>query len=102
MRDYIYNEIFDMRYRINSTMLDFIKEELSMFDMDIFNICDYDHSIIIKYGRHATNHLLAVEGELRIDRITKKFYISGYCDGYLLPATGGWDTIIDYLHKLIN
>lgn len=101
MQTEIFNEIFNIEYKISRQAIDFILDEFDKYKIDIYDIIDYDHCVIIRFNRKLEG-LPLVRGELRIDRIEKAFTISGYCDGYLLPAKGDWDMVVDYLHKLIN
>lgn len=101
MHPVIYEELFNTQYRINRPVLDFILDELDRYHLNVDNIIDYDHCIIIKFssnGRLAT----AVIGEIRIDRIARLFIVSGYCDGYLLPSAGDWDNATEYLKSLVS
>jgi hypothetical protein len=101
MNPIIYRELFDLEYKVSRQAVDFILDEFDKYQIDAYDIIDYDHSVIIKFNRKLEG-LPLVRGELRVDRIQKKFIISGYCDGYLLPARGNWDMVVDYLYKLIN
>lgn len=101
MHPAVYDEIFNLQYKISRSALEFIQEQLDKYQIDINYITDYDHSMIIKFGRHCKN-LPDIFGDIRIDRINKNFIVCGYCDGYLLPLVGDWEDVVEYLDRLLN
>jgi len=101
MHPVIYDEIFNIEHKVSEVALDFIRDELDKYQIDIAHIIDYDHTIVIKFSKNLDG-LPIVYGEIRIDRIYKCFTITGYCQGFLLPAIGDWNDIEQYLYHLVN
>ena len=99
MHPIIFNEIFNLEHQVSRTALELIQEELDELHLDLSNIVDYDHSIVMRFVRNIPP---AAYGEIRIDRINQNFIACGYCAGYMLPVTGDWQCVKAYLHQLIN
>jgi len=93
----VLDEIFNVKYRVSDQALEYISDELDKFRCTISRIEDNDLAVTIYFGR---NTIPSVDGEIRIDRIFKNFSITGICNGLILPMSGDWGTIIEYLNRL--
>jgi hypothetical protein len=98
----ILNEIFNLEYQINDVCLQQLADELSYYQCVVRNYDNFDAAIIVYFYRQTDVEHPHLEGELRIDRITKQFTICvTYGEEIVLPAVGSWDLIIDYLTKVL-
>jgi len=95
----ILKEIFTVKYRVSEQALDHISDELDQFRCVVSRIEDNDLAVTIYFFRNM-NGLPAVNGEIRIDRITRNFQIVGTCEGLMLPVEGDWSVILEYLRQL--
>lgn len=95
----ISEEIFDLRCRPGDVALGHLYEDLENLGLVIKRIDNYDHAIIVVFHKPGDH---PIEGELRIDRIRRVFDISIMVDGeVVLPASGDWDLVLEYLQKAI-
>ena len=97
----IHDEIFNLQRRVTEQALEYIGDQLGTFRCTVSEIIDNDLAVTIRFGR-SLNGIPEVEGEIRIDRMTKQFDIAGRCEGTMLPATGDWGVIIEYLRQLTD
>lgn len=95
----VLDEIFNVRYRVSEQALDHISDELDQFRCTVSHVEDNDLAVTIYFGRNM-NGMPAVEGEIRIDRVNNQFEIVGVCEGFMLPVTGDWSVILEYLRQL--
>lgn len=95
----ILNEIFNIRYRVSEQALDHISDELDRFRCMVSRVEDHDLAVTIYFSRNM-NGMPAVEGEIRIDRVTNTFWVVGICDGLMMPVEGDWSVILEYLRQL--
>ena len=101
MSSVILDEIFNLQHRVSDQAIDYISDELDVFRCSISEVNDNDVAVTIHFGR-SLNGMSKVEGEIRVDRLTKTFEIVGNCEGVMLPACGNWDMVIEYLRQLTN
>ncbi len=99
----VLDEIFNLEFKVSDQAIEYISDELDKFGCVISNSFDYDMSVIIMfYKQHDKSHPY-LEGELRIDRIQRRFEICvKYGEETVLPAFGDWDLIIEYLVKVLE
>lgn len=100
MHSVLYKELFDIRYKVNPSILDSIQDELDQFGLDITCVLDYDLYVILKLTGKSQGR--PIEAEIRIDRMCRNFTICGFCGNYMLPCTGDWHNVEQYLACLIS
>lgn len=97
----VLDEIFNLQRRVSDQAIDHISDELDAFRCAISKVDDNDLAVTIHFGR-SLNGMPEVKGEIRIDRLAKNFEIAGSCEGTMLPISGDWEMIIEYLRQLTD
>lgn len=98
MPQVVFDEIFDLQHRISEQAIGYISDELDAFRCIITEVIDNDVAVTIYFGRSGT----LLEGEIRIDRLSQQFEIIGKYDSLILPISGDWDVVIEYLRQLTS
>jgi hypothetical protein len=95
----VVDEIFDLRHKVTDIALEHLFDDIENHGISVKQHFNYDHAIVIiliRTGDHP------ISGEIRIDRIRQIFDISLNVDGYvILPMSGDWGVILEYLQKAI-
>lgn len=91
----VLTEIFDLRHKPSDVALGHLLDDLDDLGLVVRGSRNYDHAIVVEFYRQGDH---PVEGEVRIDRIRRVFDVSAMVDGaVVLPASGGWDLVLEYL-----
>ncbi len=100
LSEIVLHEIFDLRHKPNDVVLGHLFESVEECGLTIKQHFDYDHAIVIVFHRPGDH---PVAGEIRIDRIRQIFDVSIKVDeAVVLPASGDWDLVIEYLQKAMS
>jgi hypothetical protein len=92
----VLTELFDLRHQVNDVILQHIADELESFGLSVTNIANLDHAIL--YSFRGPEKL---KGELRVDRITRRFEIIWATSEYwAFPVCGDWTEIRSALAAL--
>jgi hypothetical protein len=99
----VVDEIFNLEFRVSEQALEYVEGEFSRFGCVVSNHCDYDVAVMVYFNRPADAAHPRLEGELRIDRIERRFEIGvKYGDELIFPAYGDWNLVTKYLTKVLE
>ncbi len=94
----VLGEIFDLRHKPSDVALGHLFDDLDDLGLIVRSSHNYDHAIVVHFSKPGDHPL---QGEIRIDRIRRVFDVSAMVDGVVvLPASGEWDLVLEYLQKL--
>lgn len=94
----VLSEIFDLRHKPSDVALGHLLDDLDDLELVVRSTNNYDHAIVVHFYRSGDH---PIQGEIRIDRIRRTFDVSAMVDGaVVLPASGGWGLVLEYLQKL--
>lgn len=92
------HEIFDLSTKPTAIAIEQLCDDIDTLGFVVKDFDNYDHALVVRFARQSDR---PVEGELRVDRIRQVFDIVALSNGSLiLPASGDWDLVIDYLTSL--
>ncbi len=98
----ITDEMFNLTHHITDQVLEHLVDELGEFGCVIVSHDDFDSSMLIHFRREPDADHDLLEGELRIDRIMRRFEIVvKYGESVVFPAYGQWPLITEYLTKVL-
>ncbi len=103
IRDVILGEIFNLCYRVSDVAIEYLCDELEKCGCIVSHHDNFDSSVFLYFQRSADETHPVLEGELRVDRIYKRFEISAkYGNETIMPASGDWNLVMEYLQKILS